>query len=62
MHSSGSWDSRPVLLGGSAAPPDDVVTFLAYQALVSMGFAIGFSRLHERITPAWSAQITDHNP
>ena len=52
----------PVLLGGSATPPDDVVTFLAYQALTSMGFAIGFIWLYERITPAWLQQIKDHNP
>jgi hypothetical protein len=52
----------PVVLGGTPAPPDDVVTFLAYQALVSMGFAIGFLWLYERITPAWLAQIKDHNP
>jgi hypothetical protein len=52
----------PVLLGGSATPPADVVTFLAYQALTSMGFAIGFIWLYERITPAWLQQIKDHNP
>ena len=52
----------PVLLGGNPTPPDDVVTFLAFQALVSMGFAIGFIWLYERITPAWLAQIKDHNP
>jgi hypothetical protein len=52
----------PVLLGGSATQPADVVTFLAFQALVSMGFAIGFVWLHERITPSGSAQIKDHNP
>jgi hypothetical protein len=52
----------PVLLGGSPTPPDDVVTFLAYQALVSLGFAIGFVWLYERITPAWLAQIKEHNP
>jgi hypothetical protein len=44
----------PVLLGGNPTPPDDVVTFLAFQALVSMGFAIGFIWLYERITPAWA--------
>ncbi len=51
----------PVLLGGNPTPPDDVVTFLAFQALVSMGFAIGFIWLYERITPAWLIQIKDHN-
>src|SRR3954467_12105395 len=39
----------PVLLGGGPTPPSDVLTFLAFQALVSMGFSIGFIWLHERI-------------
>ncbi|TQM06413.1 hypothetical protein [Pseudonocardia kunmingensis] len=52
----------PVVLGGPATPPDDVVTFLLYQALVSMGFAIGFIWLYERIIPGWLSQIKDHNP
>ncbi len=51
----------PVVLGGVATPPDDVVTFLAFQAIVSLGFAIGFVWLYERITPAWLAKIKDHN-
>jgi hypothetical protein len=38
------------------------VTFLAYQAMVSLGFAIGFLWLYERITPAWLAHIKEHNP
>jgi hypothetical protein len=52
----------PVLLGGNPTPPDNVVTFLAYQALTSMGFAIGFIWLYERITPGWLQQIKGHNP
>jgi hypothetical protein len=52
----------PVFLGGNPTPPDGVVTFLAFQALVSMGFAIGFIWLYERITPAWLVQIKNHNP
>jgi len=52
----------PVLLGGSATPPSDILTFLLFQALVSMGFAIGFIWLHERIAPVWLMQIQDHNP
>jgi hypothetical protein len=54
--------ATPVLLGGNPTPPDDVVTFLAYQAMVSLGFAIGFLWLYERITPAWLAHIKEHNP
>jgi hypothetical protein len=52
----------PVLLGGNPTPPDGVVTFLAFQAMVSLGFAIGFIWLYERITPPWLIQIKDHNP
>jgi hypothetical protein len=52
----------PVVLGGTPTPPDSVVTFLAYQALISMGFAIGFIWLYERITPAWLIHVKDHNP
>jgi hypothetical protein len=54
--------ATPVLLGGSPTPPDDVVTFLAYQAMVSLGFAIGFTWLYERITPAWMLHLKEHNP
>lgn len=52
----------PALLGGSPTPPGDVPTFLLFQLLISMGFAIGFLWLHERITPAWLARIRGHNP
>jgi hypothetical protein len=58
LHETGT----PVLLGGNPAPPDDVVTFLAYQAMISLGFAIGFIWLYERITPGWLAHIKNHNP
>ncbi|GAA1023113.1 hypothetical protein Aple_097950 [Acrocarpospora pleiomorpha] len=36
--------------------------FLAYQAMVSLGFAIGFLWLHERFMPQWLMRLTDHNP
>jgi hypothetical protein len=52
----------PVVLGGTPAPPDNVITFLAYQALVSMGFAIGFLWLYERLIPGWLVHIRAHNP
>jgi hypothetical protein len=54
--------ATPVVLGGSPTPPDDVLTFLVFQALVSLGFAIGFVWLFERITPPWLVSIKDHNP
>ena len=52
----------PVVLGGSPTPPADVLTFLVFQALVGLGFAIGFVWLFERLTPAWLVSIKDHNP
>jgi hypothetical protein len=52
----------PVVLGGSPTPPDDVLGFLAFQALVSFGFAIGFVWMFERITPPWLISIKDRNP
>lgn len=50
-----------VLDGRLAAPPDPLA-FLAYQALVSVGFAIGFLWLHERIAPRWLSHIQHRNP
>ncbi|OLT14001.1 hypothetical protein BJF78_20525 [Pseudonocardia sp. CNS-139] len=52
----------PVVLGGQPTPPDDILTFLAFQGLVSMGFAVGFVWMFERITPPWLVNIKDHNP
>lgn len=52
----------PFLLGGSLTPPDDLWGFLAYQGLVSMGFAVGFIWLNERLAPRWLLRIKDHNP
>lgn len=52
----------PVVLGGAPAPPDNVLTFLVYQAMISMGFAIGFIWLYERLIPGWLVHIRAHNP
>jgi hypothetical protein len=52
----------PVVLGGSPTPPADIPTFLIFQGLVSMGFAIGFVWMFERTTPPWLVSIKDHNP
>ncbi|GAA2358605.1 hypothetical protein GCM10010404_09680 [Nonomuraea africana] len=40
--------------GGMA---DGVLPFLAYQAMVSLGFAIGFLWLHERLMPYWLLRV-----
>lgn len=52
----------PALLGGSPAPPADPWGFLAYQGLVSLGFAVGFVWLNERLAPRWLLRIKAHNP
>ncbi|MEQ4723285.1 hypothetical protein [Nonomuraea sp. B19D2] len=41
---------------------DGVLPFLAYQAMVSLGFAIGFVWLHERIMPHWLLRRAHANP
>jgi hypothetical protein len=50
------------LTGGRPALPPDLLGFVAYQAIVSLGFAIGFSWLHERIALRWLARIRHRNP
>lgn len=42
-----------LILTGWPALPADTLGFLAYQGLVSAGFAIGFLWLHERLAPRW---------
>ncbi|GAA0484698.1 hypothetical protein Ade02nite_87950 [Paractinoplanes deccanensis] len=51
-----------LLLTGRPALPPDVLGFLAYQAIVSLGFAIGFSWLYERVAPGWLRRIRHGNP
>ncbi|WP_020671642.1 hypothetical protein [Amycolatopsis nigrescens] len=58
IHEVGVW----LVLTGSPATPPDVAGFLAYQAIISAGFAIGFLWLHERIAPRWWYQVAPHNP
>ncbi|TDD45178.1 hypothetical protein E1286_24755 [Nonomuraea terrae] len=41
---------------------DGVLTFLAYQAMVSLGFAIGFVWMHERLMPHWLIRRAPDNP
>jgi hypothetical protein len=51
-----------LFLTGRPALPPDVTGFLAYQAIVSFGFAIGFSWLYERVAPGWLRRIRHGNP
>ncbi|MGW0807452.1 hypothetical protein [Nonomuraea sp. NPDC002799] len=45
-----------------AGPADGVLPFLGYQAMVSLGFAIGFVWLHERLLPHWLMRRAAGNP
>lgn len=49
-------------VAGRPGLPDSAPAFLAYQALVSIGFAIGYVWLHERVTLHWLLRIRGHNP
>lgn len=41
---------------------DGVGPFLLFQALLSLGWTIGFIWLHEHIAPHWWMAIREHNP
>ncbi|MET8865880.1 hypothetical protein ABZW11_23330 [Nonomuraea sp. NPDC004580] len=41
---------------------DGVPLFLAYQAMISLGFAIGFLWMHERLMPHWLVRVAGGNP
>lgn len=51
-----------LVLGGAPGLPADLLGFLAYQAMVSVGWAIGFLWLHERIAPGWLRRVRAGNP
>ncbi|MFD0772708.1 hypothetical protein ACFQZ2_02095 [Streptomonospora algeriensis] len=50
------------VLGHEDVLREPLLSFLAFQAMLSMGFAIGFLWLHERIAPHMLLRIKDHNP
>ncbi|SDQ95400.1 hypothetical protein [Thermostaphylospora chromogena] len=49
-------------LTGTPALREGLLPFLAFQGLISLGFAIGFVWLHERMTPRWLMRVQDRNP
>lgn len=53
--------STGVAITGEFALPPNPVGFLAYQGIVSAGFAIGFIWLHERFAPLWMRRVAGHN-
>ncbi|HEY0450578.1 hypothetical protein [Actinophytocola sp.] len=52
--------TRFILTGKPGLPPDPL-GFLAYQGIVSAGFAIGFLWLHERMAPRWWQRLAAHD-
>jgi hypothetical protein len=50
-----------VLAGDPVTLSGGVGGFLAYQALLSMGYAIGFVFLHEQLAPLWWLRVKAHN-
>jgi hypothetical protein len=46
-------------VGGAPALPPDTLGFLAFQGIVSLGFAIGFLWLHERLAPRWWRRLAE---
>jgi hypothetical protein len=52
--------TRLILTGEPGLPPDPL-GFLAYQGIVSAGFAIGFLWLHERVAPRYWQRLAEHD-
>ncbi|MFC4566052.1 hypothetical protein ACFO4E_29710 [Nocardiopsis mangrovi] len=50
------------VLGHDSVLREPLLSFLLFQALLSIGFAIGFLWLHERLAPSWLIRIRGHNP
>jgi hypothetical protein len=48
--------------GSEVAVPHGWLDFLVYQALVSVGFGIGYWWLHENFAPLWWIRIRERNP
>jgi hypothetical protein len=51
-----------VFAGNPVAMPQGFASFVVYQILVSVPFAIGFWWLHENFAPRWWFRIRDRNP
>lgn len=54
--------SFDVFAGNDITLPDALLPFLAFQAMLSIGYAIGFVWLHEHVFPNWWIRIRNHNP
>lgn len=51
-----AYAGRPIEFSGG------LLSFLVFQALVSVGFAVGFIWLHEHTAPLWWIRVRDRNP
>jgi hypothetical protein len=51
-----------LILTGTPSLPPDPLGFLAYQGIVSAGFAVGFLWLHERFAPRYWQRLAQHDP
>lgn len=54
--------SFDVFSGNDITLPDALLPFLAFQAMLSIGYAIGFVWIHEHAFPNWWIRIRGHNP
>jgi len=54
--------SFDIFSGNAISLPDALLPFLAFQAMLSVGYAIGFVWLHEHVFPNWWIRIREHNP
>lgn len=54
--------SVDVFAGNPLELPDALLPFLAYQALISTGFTVGFMWMHEHVAPIWWVKIAHRNP
>ncbi|GAA3733598.1 hypothetical protein HDA32_002334 [Spinactinospora alkalitolerans] len=50
------------VLGNRTVLGEPLWSFLVFQAMLSVGFAIGFLWLHERLAPHWLMRIRPRNP
>ncbi|SJZ34344.1 hypothetical protein SAMN02745673_00006 [Marinactinospora thermotolerans DSM 45154] len=49
-------------LGQATLLREPLWSFLLFQAMLSVGYAIGFLWLHERLAPRWLLATSGHNP
>ncbi len=48
--------------GRAVSLEEGLLSFLAFQAIMSIGYAIGFLWCHEMLATVWWPRVRDHNP